>query len=92
VSAAPLTDLRVPDGWTLAPLPRVADFALLSTPAPRHYMVTIDFRARGIRSGYSMIGSFVGEEWNVRRKKYGGRSWRQELVDDGVAYLRESLA
>ena len=88
-----LADLRVPEGWTLEPLERQPDYALLTTPSspsPR-YMATIDFQRRGIRSGYSTTGRFVGEEWNKRRKKYGGRGWRQTLVDDAVAHLREVL-
>lgn len=83
--------LRVPEGWTLEALPRDDDRALLSTPSPRRYMATIDFRARGIRSGYSVTGRFVGEEWNTPRKKYGGRGWRQALLDDAATYLRELL-
>lgn len=85
-----MTDLRIPDGWSLEPLPRDEDRALLSTPPPR-YMATIDFRSRGVRSGYSTTGRFVGEEWNKPRKKYGGRGWRQDLVDDAVVHLREVL-
>jgi hypothetical protein len=54
-------------------------------------MATIDFRARGIRTGCSVTGRFISEEWNKPRKKYLGRAWRQELVDDAVAHLREVL-
>ena len=86
-----LSALRLPEGWTLEPLPRDEDRALLTTESTPRYMATIDFRARGIRSGYSTTGRFVGEEWNKRRKKYGGRGWRQELLDDAVAHLREVL-
>ncbi len=89
---APRADgFRIPDGWTLEPLERLPDHALISTPPPGRYMATIDFHARGFRSGYSMSGRFVGEEWNKRRKKYGGRGWKQELVDDAVAHLQEVL-
>lgn len=82
----------IPEGWTLEFLPRQPDHVLLSTPAtgPR-YMTTLDFHARGIRTGYSTTGRFLGEEWNKPRKKYKGRGWRQELVDDAVAHLREVL-
>lgn len=86
-----MTDLRIPDGWTLAPMERLPDYALLSTPSPGRYMATIDFRVRGVRSGYSTTGRFVGEAWNKRRKMYGGRGWRQALVDDAVAHLQEVL-
>lgn len=86
-----MTDLRIPDGWTLEPLERLPDHALLSTPSPRRYMATIDFRSRGFRSGYSTTGRLVGDEWNKPRKKYGGRGWKQILVDDAVAHLREVL-
>lgn len=83
--------LRIPEGWTFEPLPRDADRVLLSTPSPRSYMATVDFRARGFRSGYSVTGRLVGDEWNKKRKKYGGRNWRQALVDDAVAHLQEVL-
>lgn len=83
--------LTVPEGWTLEPLERQPDHTLLSTPAPFRYSVTIDFRLRGFRAGYSSIGMLVGEAWNQKRKKYGGRGWKQAVVDDAVTYLRESL-
>jgi hypothetical protein len=78
--------LRIPDGWTLEELPGQPDHALLSTPTPGRYMATIDFRLRGFRTGYSTTGRVVGEEWNKRRKKYGGRGWQQAIVDDAVAH------
>ena len=81
----------VPEGWLLEGLPSQPDFALLSTPPPCSYFVTIDFRLRGFRSGYSTTGRLVGEEWNKKRKKYGGRGWKQELIDDAVTKLREVL-
>lgn len=84
-------DLSAPDGWTLELLERRPDYALLSTPSPRQFMATIDFRMRGFRSGYSTTGRLFGEEWNKRRKKYGGRGWKQSLVDDAVAHLQEVL-
>ena len=86
-----LDGLCIPDGWTLEPLERQPDYALLSTPSPRSYMATIDFGRRGIRSGYSTTGRLVGEEWNKPRKKYGGRGWKQAIVDDAVAHLQEVL-
>jgi hypothetical protein len=86
-----LLAFRIPEGWTLELLPRQPDHVLLNTPLPRRYMATIDFHARGIRTGYSTTGMFVGEEWNKRRKKYGGRGWKQTLVNDAVAHLQEVL-
>jgi hypothetical protein len=87
-----MLSLRVPAGWTLEPLERMPDYALLSTPSPRRYMATIDFKRRGIRSGYSTTGRYLGEEWNKPRKKYVGRAWRQSLLDDAVAHLEEVLS
>lgn len=80
----------LPEGWTLEMLPRQPDYALLSAPSGR-YMVTLDFRKRGFRSGYSTTGLLVGEAWNKKRKMYGGRGWRQKIVDDAVASLQEVL-
>lgn len=83
--------LRIPSGWTLEPLERQPDYALLRTPSPLQYMATIDFRMRGFRRGYTTIGRLFGEEWNKRRKKYGGRGWKQALLDDAIAHLQEVL-
>jgi len=84
-------ELRVPEGWTLEALPRDPDHVLLSTPPPGSYVVTIDFRLRGFRTGYCTTGLLVGEAWNTKRKKYGGRGWQQKIVDDAVIHLREVL-
>lgn len=83
--------LRIPEGWTLEELPREPDHVLLSTPSPGRYMVTIDFRQRGYRNGYSTTGRLVGDAWNKKRKAYGGRGWRQAIVDDAIVHLQEVL-
>jgi hypothetical protein len=87
-----VTDLRIPDGWTLESMPRDPDHMFLSTPSPERYSVTFDFCLRGFRSGYSTTGLLVGEAWNKKRKKYGGRGWKQELVDDAAAFLKKLLS
>jgi hypothetical protein len=87
----PPDQLRIPDGWTFETLDRLPDHLLLSTPSPLRYMVTIDFHMRGYRNGYSTTGQLVGEKWNKPRKKYRGRGWKQELVDDAVAHLQTLL-
>lgn len=79
----------VPDGWRLEGL-SMPDQVLLSDPSGS-FMTTIDFGKRGLRTGYSTTGRFIGEEWNKVRKKYGGRGWKQALVDDAVAHLRKVL-
>jgi hypothetical protein len=92
VTAEPnLSTLIVPEGWTLETMARQPDHVLLSTPAPFCYSVTIDFKLRGFRTGYSSIGRLVGEAWDRKRKKYGGRGWKQEIVNDAVKYLKELL-
>lgn len=83
--------LRIPEGWALEELPREPDHVLLSTPSPGRYMVTIDFSRRGFRNGYSTTGRLVGDERNKERTKYGGRGWRQKIVDDAIAHLQEVL-
>lgn len=84
-------ELRIPEGWTIEPLERRPDYALITTPSPLRYMATVDFRLRGFRSGCSTTGRLFGEEWNKKPKKYVGRGWKQVLVDDAVAHLREVL-
>lgn len=83
--------LRIPEGWTIEPLERLPDYALITTPPLRRYMATVDFKHRGFRSGYNISGRYVGEEWNKPRKKYVGRGWKQALVDDAVAHLQEVI-
>jgi hypothetical protein len=91
IAGGPLLEgFVVPDGWLLEGLPKQPDFALLSTPPPCSYFVTLDFRLRGYRNGYSTIGMLVGK-WDAKRKKYGGRGWKQQLVDDAVEHLRQTL-
>ena len=77
-------------------LERSDRYALLSTAwEPYRLMATIDFKQRGFRSGHSTTGRFVDEKTTrigtTKRKKYEGRGWRQALVDDAAAYLREAL-
>jgi hypothetical protein len=86
-----MSAFRIPEGWTLLPLERQPDYALLTTSPSPSYMATIDFRLRGFRGGYSTTGMLVGEAWNKKRKKYGGRGWKQAIVDDAVAHLQEVL-
>lgn len=85
--------LHIPEGWKLEPIERDPDHVLISTPSPRYYMATLDFRARGFRTGHTVYGRLVGEEWNkpYDRKKYRGRNWKQALVDDAVVHLQELL-
>lgn len=85
------TPLRVPDGWKLEEMPRDPDHLLITTPSPGVYFVTIDLALRGFRTGYSTTGLLVGEGWNKKRKKYGGRGWKQAVVDDAVKHLQELL-
>ncbi len=81
-----MTQFRIPEGWSLEPLGLLLDqHVLLTTSPPGRYMTSIDFRARGFRTGYSTTGRLVGG------KKYGGRGWKQALVDDAVAHLQELL-
>jgi hypothetical protein len=86
-----MTAFRIPDGWTLTPMPNLPDQMLLETPSPGRYMTTIDFGKRGFRTGYCTTGRLVGEEWNKKRKRYEGRGWKQALIDDAVAHLQEVL-
>ena len=82
-----LSNFNVPDGYFIELLPRQPDHVLLRTKSG--HMMTIDFGKRGIRIGFATTGRFLGEEWNKSRKKYGGRGWKQALVDDAVAHFRE---
>jgi hypothetical protein len=78
--------LHLPEGWTFELLPRDPDHVVIHTPPPGRYMVTIDFRLRGFRMGWSTLGPLVS-----KRKKYSGRGWKQALVDDAVAYLQKEV-
>lgn len=90
MSAKPHT-LQIPEGWMFESNEQDPDHLVINTPPPGRYSVTLDFRLRGFRQGYSTTGLLVGERWNTKRKKYGGRGWKQTLVDDAVASLQELL-
>ena len=64
--------------------------------SPTHGFATIDFQRRGFRGGMFVIsGPFVGEKWTKRgldRKQYEGRGWKQSLVDDAAAWLKEAMS
>lgn len=81
---------RIPAGWTLEPATGWSEIFVL-TATDHLGCTTIDFQRRGFRGGAFVIsGPFVGEKLTRRgytRKKYGGRGWRQALVDDAVTWL-----
>ncbi len=83
--------LTKPEGWTLEPIDSLAHHVVLTSPVPDRFMATIDFRSRGIRTGYSTTGSMLGETWKGKRKVYGRRGWKQAIVDDAVAHLRSVM-
>lgn len=74
-----MSELKVPPGWTLETLD--SGGSLLFSPEPERYMATIDWAGRGIRTGLSRHGKFIS------RAEYGGRGWRQRLLDDAVRHL-----
>lgn len=76
----PLTPATLPEGWSLEPLPHGRDVAVLYSPS--RLMATIDFDARGYRSGYTTTGRFVSVG------AYTGRGWREHLVADAVTWLQ----
>ncbi len=90
-----MKDVVIPDGWTLEPYsPTSKDLYVLHTPEPMRYMATVDFQKRNVRSGMSTIGRCVGAK-QVRgmwvELKFGGRGWKQKLVDLAIKHLREVL-
>lgn len=90
VIAMKTESLRVPDGWILDLVSKSWPHLVLLTAPPPLGMVTIDFRQRGFRGGCTVSGHFVGEKVTRRgitRPAYGGRGWRQKIVDDAVAWL-----
>ena len=82
--------MKIPHGWTLEPMKGTRDISILE--APGLGSTTIDFRLRGFRGGmFVLSGRFVGEKLTKRgheRKQYGGRGWKQAIVDDAVTWLK----
>jgi len=70
--------ISLPDGWTSEPC-YGRDAEVITSPS--HVFVTVDWSNRGFRSGITTIGTLMGA------KKYTGRGWRQQLVDDAVSWL-----
>lgn len=91
IKADEVKTLNIPNEWRLEPLERFPNFALLTSPAPERYMTTIDFQARGLRSGYCTSGPMLGERGGNKRPIYEKRGWKQKLVDAAVAHLRDVM-
>jgi hypothetical protein len=85
--------LTIPEGWTLEDYSaRDPDFIVLIMPAPLMMFATIDLKKRGFRSGITTIGLMSGHtltKRGYRGKKYEGRGWMQQIIDDAVDYLKK---
>jgi hypothetical protein len=83
-----MINVKLPDGWLLEPYSkRDGDdgFFTLQSPTQPPLWVTIDFKARKLRSGISTTGSTYATPGKIN---FEGRGWRQRLVDEGVKFLR----
>lgn len=73
--------VKVPEAWRAEEL-REGDYLLISG---LDGMVTVDFRHRSYRGGYSTTGPVIAGGTLT------GRGWKQKLVDQAVQWLTEAM-
>lgn len=82
-----MNDYQVPTGWVARRYCDESDFIVLIHPEQIDKVVTIDFCRRWFDRGIGLPSRHVGSSVS-----YGGRGWRQAMVDDAVAWLSRQTA
>lgn len=77
-----ITNPTLPAGWTSEDLGSDQLLIVGWTSVDYKQFVTVDFRRRGFRGGFSTHGAMHSQS------VYTGRGWSQRLVADAVAWLR----
>lgn len=78
-----MSDFELPENWTLEDDAPEDGFSLITTPEPHKYRATIDWKQRTFRLGITSIRNSA----KLTTKKYKGRHWKTNLLEDAVAYL-----
>lgn len=82
-----MDNIKLPSGWTSEQWCEVGEpgrFIVLCAPGQRGF-ITIDFKHRVARTGWSSFGLCAVESC------HRGRGWKQSLVDSAVRYLEGVL-
>jgi hypothetical protein len=82
-----MIDEIIPEGWTKE-VPcgdETGEVLVVSTPEKCH--VTIDFKHRQWALGYGVTFLHIAGG-SSNGKKYSGRNWRKEIVQDAVSALK----
>lgn len=82
-----MNDFQVPPGWVARRYCDESEFIVLIHPEQIDKVVTIDFCRRMFGPGIGLPSRHVGSPVS-----YIGRSWRQSIVDDAVAWLSRQAA
>jgi hypothetical protein len=72
-------NIKLPEGWTAEEL---ENWNCILIRSPERYMVTLDLKRRGFRSGLVTQGRLTSEGQTFR-----GRGWKQKLADAAVQWL-----
>lgn len=81
----------MPDDWSTELIPGRSDAMVIQND--ERGMVTVDFKFRGFRPGYSSSGAMAGVPPGMTyARQYTGREWRARLVADAVAWLQSVYA
>jgi len=76
-----MKNITIPDGWSIDS----EDASTVVIKAPQGYSavyVTIDIKMRVYRAGFRTTGRPLSP------KSYGGRGWREELINDAITWLK----
>ena len=78
--------VKLPTGWIVKQWGSHRDEAFVICGSGRIGAVTVAFKSRGFRPGFSTTGPLAAGAGT-----YKGRNWRTILVETAVRYLEESL-
>lgn len=75
---------QIPQGWTQEQPRHIKDIVVFHAPEKKG-MVSVDFKQRCFRSGWSSWGPATST------KQYLGRGWKASLIADAVEWLNGVL-
>lgn len=73
--------ITLPDGWSIES-EDASTVVIKATKGYSNVFVTVDLKMRVYRGGLVTTGRPLSP------KSYGGRGWREELIDDAITWLK----
>lgn len=85
-----LEKIIIPEGWTKEAFCRDNTGNVIVLNVPSQGSVTIDFNRRWWNLGYGYSSLFSDSGCNSAGKKYAGRTWRNDLLQDAINAFKKA--